>query len=519
MTPKRLAAIDIGSNSVRSLIVEVETAQRFRMLDDEKESTRIGEGMGSRRTLTAAAMQRTLQTLQRMVDIARGFGVEKIEAIATSAVREAKNRDIFLQRVQESVGLQVRVISAEEEARLAFLSFLHHFDLGTQRFLGLDIGGGSAALISAHGPHIENIHCLDFGAVRLTEKFVQHDPVSDEDYKALRRYLKERLLAVREAGEMGAQTLIGSGGTFTTIAELHKAMHAEKYAGVHGYEMHRAEVKHVLDLVRYKSLKERRKLPGLNPERADIIVAGVTVVNLIMKIFEINTLKISGRGIREGLILQMLAPDFGARGNVSRQNTAGPNRKESVLAFAESCRYEASHAQHVTRLALSLYDQLPQSGEGAARYERDLLEAGGMLHDIGYFINYTRHHKHSYHLIIHANLVGYSPRELALIANLARYHRRAEPSARHEEFAQLRPADQKIVRRLSAILRLADGLDRSHSQRIQLINCERFAQKTVLHLLSPQELGIEIWGAQQKARLFEEVFDTKIVYHHVKSQD
>ncbi len=519
MDPKRLAAIDIGTNSVRSIIVEADEQHNIRVLDDEKESTRLGEGMGRRRTLAAAAVQRTILALQRMTDIARGFGAQKIETIATSAVREAKNQAAFLQRVEEEVGLKVRVISAEEEARLAFLSFLRHFDLGTQRFLGLDIGGGSAAIISAHGPHVENIHCLDLGAVRLTEKFVRLDPITNSDYRALRKYVKRRLLALREAGETGAQRLIGSGGTLTTIAELHKAMRSEKYAGVHGYEMQRAQVKHVLDLLRYKTLKERRKLPGLNPERADIIVAGVTVVNQIMKVFEINTLKISGRGIREGLILEMLAGSAGARSKLLLRKTAAGNRKESVMAFAESCRYEAPHAQHVTRLALSLYDQILKTSEGHAGYERDLLEAGGLLHDIGYFINYTRHHKHSYHLIIHANLVGFSPRELAIIANLARYHRRAEPSPRHEEFAQLSRADQKLVRRLSALLRLADGLDRSHSQRIEVINCDRFDKKTILHLVAKQDLGIEIWGAQQKAGLFEEIFQTEVVYKHVNPKE
>lgn len=517
MEAKRLAAIDIGTNSVRSLIVEVDDTRNFRVLDDEKESTRIGENMGVRRMLSAAAMQRTLHALQRMADIARGFGAQRIEAIATSAVREAKNQASFLKRVEEEVGLKVRVVSAEEEARLAFLSFLHHFDLGTQRFLGLDIGGGSAAIISAHGPHVENIHCLGLGAVRLTEKFVQHDPMTEDEYQALRKHVKQRLLRLRDAGETGAHMLIGSGGTLTTIAELHKAMQAEKYTGVHGYELQRAQLKHVLDLLRYKTLKERRRLPGLNPERADIIVAGVTVVNQVMKVFEINTLKISGRGIREGLVLQMIAG--GARNQVALRKSTLVNRKESVRAFAESCRYEAPHSLQVTRLALAMYDQLLKPGEGQVAYERDLLEAAGMLHDIGYFINYTRHHKHSYHLIIHSNLIGFSPRELAIIANLARFHRRAEPKERHKEFARLGRADQKLVRKLAAILRVADGLDRSHSQRIEVINCERFDKKTLLHLVARQDLGIEIWGAQQKAGLFEEVFQTKLVYKHVNPKE
>jgi exopolyphosphatase/guanosine-5'-triphosphate,3'-diphosphate pyrophosphatase len=515
MDSRRLAAIDIGSNSTRSIIVEADSDGNFRVLDDEKEPTRIGEGMARSRTLRVAAMQRTIKALQRMNDIAAGFGAEKIQVIATSAVREAKNRDLFLRRVREEVGLNVKVISAEDEARLAFLSIVHHFDLGNQRFFAMDIGGGSAAIVSARGSHVEKIHCLALGAVRLTEKFLHSDPIGEPEYKALRKHIKKMLLPTRAAGEPGVQILIGSGGTITTIAEMHKALQEEKYTGVHGYELNRAQVLHVLDALRQKTLKERRKLPGLNPERADIIVAGVTVVNQIMKIFDINTLRVSARGIREGLILDMMGGP--SRRKNFAQKPAAAGRRESVRAFAESCRYEAPHSLHVANLALSIYDQLLRPGETQFAPERDLLEAAGILHDIGYFINYTRHHKHSYHLIIHSPLVGFSPREIAIIANLARYHRRAEPSKRHLEFAQLSKADQKLVLKLAGILRLADGLDRSHSQRIRELHCTKSSKKTTLHLFSDKDIAIEIWGAQQKERLFKEIFETRVEYSHVSN--
>ncbi|MDZ7362616.1 MAG: Ppx/GppA family phosphatase [candidate division KSB1 bacterium] len=520
MKPQRLAAIDIGTNSIRSIIVEATGKKNFRVLDDEKEITRIGEGMGTRAHLSRAAMQRTLRALQRMTDIARGFGAETVQAVATSAVREAKNRDTFLRRVEDEIGLKVRVITAEEEAWLAFLSMLHHFDVGKERFCGLDIGGGSAALIFGLGAHIENIHCLPLGAVRLTEKFLHRDPVSPGEFKKLRRHIKQHLLPIKNSGEVGAQMLIGSGGTLTTIAELHKAMQHEKYTGVHGYDMNRGQVKRVLDLLRRKSLKERRSMTGLNPDRADIIIAGVTVVNEAMKVFNINALKVSDFGIREGLILQMIAGLSGqGDGAFDQTNTltkfSKADWRESVKEFAESCRYEAPHSQHVTRLALSLFDQLfPASDEKTAN-ERELLEAASLLHDIGYFINYTRHHKHSYHLIVHSHLVGFSPREIAIIANVARYHRRAEPRRKHENFAALSRPDQKLVLKLSAILRLADGLDRSHSQRIQEIRCERRKKRLTLYLISDKDIDIEIWGAKQKAGLFEEVFKLKIEYQHV----
>jgi len=516
MKSKRLAAIDIGTNSIRSIIVEVAGKNNFRVLDDEKETTRIGEGMGTSSSLSRDAMQRALRALQRMTDIARGFGAKTVQAVATSAVREAKNRDAFLRRVKDEIGIKVRVITAEEEAWLAFLSMLHHFDLGKQRFLGLDIGGGSTALIFGMSTHVENIHCLPLGAVRLTEKFLHRDPISENDFKALRRHLKQHLLPIRNGGEVGAQMLIGSGGTVTTIAEVHKAIQREKYAGVHGYEMNRAQIQHVLEVLRRKSLKERRAIAGLNPDRADIIVAGVAVVNQVMKVFDINTLKVSERGIREGLILQMIAGNgaFDKKDTLTKYTKA--NWRKSVKEFAESCRYEAPHSQHVTRLALSLFDQLCPAANEKTAPERDLLEAAGVLHDVGYFINYTRHHKHSYHLIVHSHLVGFSPREIALIANIARYHRRAAPRKKHENFAAMSRPDQKLVLKLSAILRLADGLDRSHSQRVREVRCEKRKKSLTLYLISDKDVDIEIWGAKQKVELFEKIFKTRIEYKHVR---
>ncbi len=512
MKPRRLAAIDIGTNSIRSIIVEVNSKKHFRVLDDEKETTRVGEGMGRSTRLSRRAMQRAIHALQRMADIARGFGAQTVQAVATSAVREAKNREPFLRRVEDEIGLKVRVITAEEEAWLAFLSMLHHFDVGRQRFFGLDIGGGSAALIFGLGAHVENIHSLPLGALRLTEKFLHGDPISENDFKAMRKHIKQHLLPIRNAGEVGAQMLISSGGTLTTLAELHKEIQHEKYEGVHGYEMNRAQVKRVLDVLRHKSLKERRAMPGLNPDRADIIVAGVTVVNQVMKVFDINALKVSERGIREGLILQMISGDSALDTKRTLAKYPKANWRRSVREFAESCRYEAPHSQHVTRLALSIFDQLFPPGNEKTASERELLEAAGVLHDVGYFINYTQHHKHSYHLIVHSHLVGFSPREIAIIANVARYHRRAEPRRKHENFAALSRPDQKLVLRLSAILRMVDGLDRSHSQRIQEIRCEKRKKRLTLFLISDKDIDIEIWGAKQKAELFEKIFQMQLEY-------
>jgi exopolyphosphatase/guanosine-5'-triphosphate,3'-diphosphate pyrophosphatase len=237
-----------------------------------------------------------------------------------------------------------------------------------------------------------------------------------------------------------------------------------------------------------------------------------------MKMFDLNVLKVSDRGIREGLILKMITGEtvLDNKRKLTQYPTA--SRRKSVRAFAESCRYEAPHSLHVTKLALRIFDQLFPPEKKAVAGARDLLEAAGVLHDVGYYINYTRHHKHSYHLIVHSHLVGFSPREIAIIANVARYHRRAEPRKKHENFAALSRPDRKLAQKLSAILRLADGLDRSHSQRIEDVRCEKHKNRLTLYLVSDKDIEIEIWGAKQKAELFEKIFKTKLDYKHVRKK-
>ena len=243
------------------------------------------------------------------------------------------------------------------------------------------------------------------------------------------------------------------------------AMRGERYDSVHGYEVLRSEVVHLLAMLRRKDLKGRREIAGLNPERADIILAGVTVVDELMRFLDTNVLRVNERGIREGLILRGLQ-----RHGLVPQDGRPRDWRSAVLDFARSCQVDEAHTRQVAALALQVFDALA-APFGLDERARRLLEAAALLHDVGYFIGYSGHHKHSYHLIRHARLFGFTPREQEIVANIARYHRKALPKKKHENFVHLAAEDQELVRRLGGILRLADGLDRRRAGLVREVRC------------------------------------------------
>ncbi len=499
----RLAAIDIGTNSIRCIVVEGDVRGDFRVLDDEKATVRLGEGLAASGRISEAAWQRARDGLLRMKKIADGLDVSAVEAVATSAVRQAANGEAFLAAMRRETGLQIALISGEEEAELALLSARRHFDLDHARYALLDIGGGSVEVVTTAGSHIEEIFSLDLGAVVLSERFVRSDPVSDDDFARLRRHVRATLgkaLGEREP----VASLIGSGGSVTSVAALVMAMRGESYDSVHGYEVLRSEVVHLLAMLRRRDLKARRALPGLSPERADIILAGVTVVDEMMRIFAANLLRVNSGGIREGLILRGLQ-----RHGVLLEGAPPRDWRSAVNDFAASCHVEEGHARHVAKLSLQLFDALAAPFSLAASARR-LLEAAALLHDVGYFISYSAHHKHSYHLIRHASLFGFTPRDMETVANIARYHRKALPKKKHENFTRLAADDQLLVRRLGGILRLADGLDRRRGGQVEQLLCHVDARRIALDLFGPGDLSVELYGGRSKSDLLEDAFGRRL---------
>ncbi|MEN8687749.1 MAG: Ppx/GppA phosphatase family protein [Desulfuromonadales bacterium] len=508
MTENRLAAIDIGTNSIRCIVVEIDQEQGFRVLDDEKAMVRLGEGLSETGRISPAAWERAREALLRMRMITDGLGASFIEAVATSAVRKARNGQEFVAAMKQETGVSIRVIDGEEEAELAALSARHHFDMKNARFGLLDIGGGSIEIVTATGIHIEEIFSLELGAVFLTENFLDKDPISGKQMASLRKHLRKTLRKELAGHDFVLQYLIGSGGTITNIGNMIMARRKEQYDSVHGYEVLHSEVVHLLAMLERKSCKERRGIPGLSPDRADIIVAGIAAVDALMRFLGTNILKINERGIREGLIIRSLMKyGMWVIGDELRE------WRSSLRDFARSCHIDEDHSEQVRKLSVEIFEALEPTYAMGPR-SCQILEAAALLHDVGYFISYNKHHKHSYHLIRHANLFDFSPREIEIIANIARYHRKALPKQKHENFCRLSTRDQGLVLKLGGILRLADGLDRRRSKAINRLDCVLDRKRFIIDVDGEDDLSVEIYGAHTKGDLFREAFALKLVIRH-----
>jgi len=431
MNAKRLAAMDIGTNSIRCIVVEADGKGGYKVLDDEKSTVRLGEHLAVTGAISPEASARALAAVAHFRKLIAGLKVSAVEAIATSAMRSASNGQELLDALSAEFGHEIRVIPGLEEAGLAMISAQRHFDMEYKRYAVFDIGGGSLEITTALGSHIEECYSLDLGAVVMTEQFLKHDPARPDDLQKLQRHVRAQLKKQVDRSKGQFHTLIGSGGTTTAIGSMAMAALGKSYSSVHGYEVLRSEVVHLLAGLTRKSLAERRLVPGLNADRADIIVAGMVVVEELMRFFGANQLLVNERGIREGLIIRAME-----KHGLIPAAPAPRTWRESALDFVRSCHVDEPHSLHVARLAMSVFDGLA-TPYNLKKSDRKLLEAAALLHDVGYFIAYSSHHKHSYHLIRHAELFGFSPRERELIAQIARYHRKSLPKRKHETFQAL----------------------------------------------------------------------------------
>jgi exopolyphosphatase / guanosine-5'-triphosphate,3'-diphosphate pyrophosphatase len=503
---QRIAAIDIGSNSIRQIVADVSTNGQIRVVDEMKAAPRLGTGLFETNTLSDEPMRLAIESLIRMATLARQLGAKRIEAVATSAVRDAANGPAFITRVRQETGLRVRVLVGEEEARLAFRSALAHFELGHGRAVVMDIGGGSLELaLSAEGL-VERLISLPFGALRLSEQFLGASPRS-KDVKKLRKYVREGIQKSLPLRDWRGADVIGSGGTFTNLAGIYLARQGMRAArSVHGTRIPRVEVEHVLEMLQDMTVEERLTVPGLNAGRADIIVAGLAVAAEVLARVEPRDLAASAFGIREGLLLEVarVMPSIADPGEA---------RSRSVREFAERCHYEEPHSRQVQRLALQLFDSI---GErlGCAPEDRRILADAALLHDVGYHINYEGHNKHSYHLVLHADLLGMSPTEQVIVAHVGRYHRGAEPNKRkHPAYAQLDKRTRARIKRLAAILRVADGFDRGHVSAVDKVKVrwmERALRLTPVPVPKAKSLRLELWGASRKSALLEKLIGVPV---------
>lgn len=506
MKKPRIAAIDIGTNSIRCIIAEASKDGKFKILDDEKATVRLGEQLAMTGVISDEASSRAIEAIRRFQKLVTGLNVEAVEAVATSAVRTATNGKELLAMLSEELGHTITVISGDEEAELTAASALSNFDMYGKRYAMIDIGGGSVEIVTAYGNHVEEFYSLELGAVVLTDRFLKNDPIDENELRKLRRHIRESLKRIFTGKKVSVDSMIGSGGTVTALGCMAMQIRKDNYVSVHGSEVLRAEVVHLLAMLVHRDLKGRRTIPGLNQDRADIIVAGVVVIDELMRFFDANRILVNERGIREGLLIRAMK-----RLGLASGSAAPPTWRDSITEFAVSCHVDVQHATHVAGLALSIFDALALPF-GLQKPERKMLEAAAILHDCGYFIGYGSHHKHSYHLIRHSELFGFTPRERELIAQIARYHRKSLPKKKHEAFQSLKGKDQMTVARLGGILRLADGLDRRRNGLITEVSCLFGGTTVTITLSAAEDVSVEIFGANAKKDLFEKAFGSMVVF-------
>lgn len=496
----RISAIDIGSNSIRQTIADVSPTGVIRVVDELKAAPRLGAGLYERGSLNEIAVQNALSTLSRMATLANQLGVERTEVVATSAVRDASNGEQFLKLVRAETGLSVRILRGDDEARLSFRSALAHFDLGVGRAVVMDIGGGSLELALSADGLVERLISLPLGALRMTEQYLAA-PLKKKGLRKLRKHVRRELRRNVAARHWHASRIICSGGTFTSLAAIYLARTGiENAKTVHGTVIPRVELEHIVDMLHSMSLEERQSVPGLSAARADLIVGGLAVAAEVAARVEARELVISAYGIREGILLESAQV-------VPTPADPGEARERSVRELAERSHYEEPHSRHVQKLALQLFDSIGQR-LGCTPDDRRLLSDAALLHDIGYHISYDKHNKHSYHLIEHAELLGVTPAEQILVANVARYHRGAEPKKKHVNYGGLEKSMRETIKRLAGILRVADGFDRGHANAVAEIKVrwmERALRLTAVPTRQTNNLRLELWGASRKSKLLSEL--------------
>lgn len=558
--PLRLAAIDVGTNSIRLLIAERDDEGGYRVLDEEKVSPRLGHGMAETGMIAPDRMEEAIDAVERMKQIAVGYGVAEVRVIATSAVREASNGHEFVAGVQRLSNLRTEVIGHEDEGRLAHKSVAAAFDVRRLSFAVADIGGGSTEVVFSRGGAVEKVVGLKLGAVRVADMFGGRNASDPETFDQMRQYLKGAIEAAVGKMPLKPKTLFGTGGTYSALASMQQARDGAATESVQGHRMGRDRVARILERTR-AALHKGSNVHGLNKDRYDIILPGAAIVEALMDTLEVNELVVHDRGIRDGLMLSMLeshsdhsVAGYGVKNHSSATGTTATtttatrmtlgSRAEAVRRFARKCRYHEAHSEHVTQLALEIFDQLAEQLPGVATQlaerhpghplavdhqtamdaeGRGVLEAAGVLHDIGYLVNHSSHHKHSYYIIANGELDGFSPRERELIANVARYHRRSHPKGSHQPYKALDSHDRTIVRRLAGILRVADGLDRTHTQVVDRVSVRvepsdgsehpsTATSTAVFTVESPSDVSTNIWGADRKSELFSLAFGVGCVF-------
>ena len=506
------AVIDVGSNAIRWQIAGVDHPKHYRIVEQDRQPVRLGREVFQTGKLNPEAAEAALRVLREFKSAADRYRVKAIRAAATSALREAADRQKFINRAKRS-GVPLEVLSEQDEARLISLGIMSglrfHLPLG----LFLDIGGGSVELTVADPANTFCLFSLPLGAVRMTEKLLESDPPSSRQIKGLRQHIRDQLKTVARRIRKEKFTMaFGSGGTVTALGQGDTRFGREaKESSL--IVLRRQRLKTLLDLLMTRPAAERAEMISGEPKRADIIIAGGIVLYEVMSAMELDYLFVSRRGLRDGLMVDLLQRSYPKSGAWHPD----ADRAESLEQVCQKYSHDPRHSRHVSQLAVNLFYQLQRLHKLPEKYA-GILHAAAMLHDIGLFIADGKHHKHSYYLIKSSGMKSFNKLDLELVANVARYHRKAHPSQKHLGFSQLSPLDQDAVRKLSALVRVADALDFRREARVESVSCAFNKSRTlIMSVASAANIKDELQWAAKKGRLVQEVFNVQLVLQKART--
>jgi exopolyphosphatase/guanosine-5'-triphosphate,3'-diphosphate pyrophosphatase len=515
-----LAAIDIGTNSIHMAVVKIDASlPAFGIVAREKETVRLGDRDPKTGNLTAEAMERSISTLQRCKNLAISLNATDIIAVATSATREAPNGQEFLDKIESELGLVVNLISGQEEARRIYLGVLSGMDFNEYPHVIIDIGGGSTELILADSHEARVLSSTKVGAVRLTRDFVTTDPIERSEFQHLRAYVRgmlerpiEQIWANLQLSEV--PRLVGTSGTIQTLA----LVHALEKGGIepnrmHGYQMSRQDLKDLVKRLSAMNYEQRFAVAGISDKRAEIIVAGAVILLEVMNMLNLDAITFCERSLREGIIVDWMLTHGLIEDRLRYQSEV---RERNVFKIAQKYQVNLDFGRRVADFAVTIFEKTRGTLHFWGNKERELLWAAAVLHNCGIYISHSSHHKHSYYLIRHSEMLGFTELELELMANIARYHRKSKPKNKHENYSSLlHKEERQIVSQLSAILRLAVALDRRQIGAIERLECHySYTHKELyLYLFPKQEddCALELWSLDYKKGVFEEEFGVKVL--------
>lgn len=495
-----LCAIDVGSNAMRLAIGFMDHNRKLHVVEEMREPIRLGLDVFTKGSISKETTSRSIEAFKRFKDLIEQHHVLKVRAVATSALRESQNREAFIRKIQQATGIELKTITAEEEALLVYLAVSKKIPLDSKTAMLVDIGGGSVEITLARNGKILATESFQMGAVRLLqvlerEKYgeVKFNKMVQEYVEAARKRFNQKL-----AGEK-IDLCVGTGGNLDALIILKDQLLHKKDASY----VTRSELEAILSKVRKYSYDDRITKLGLRPDRADVIIPAATALLQILEVSHSNRVYIPNVGVKEGLLIDMVSEFLTGKPPLHRDEVM-----TSVRRTGEKYSYDEEHSETVSRLALDLFDKtrnLHRLGDD----NKLLLETAARLHDIGQFVSYAAHHKHSYYLIKASQLIGLNPEQVEVVANIARYHRKAMPKATHENYRLLNPKEKVTVCKLAALLRVADAMDHDHSGRVQGINVQFKKPHFSLRMLGQGDLLLERWALLKKCDLFEKVFKLK----------